>query len=222
MPLVIALHPSGSTPARFEAVSGWDRVADRHGFVVAYLGSAAPAWKSPSQVAYIDNEIRRLTRERDIDPQRVYVTGFSAGAYISYFVACRLSARVAAIAAVSGAMAPQRCEPSRPVSELTIFGSHDIIPLTGTGRFPAATKVAALWRALDHCPERRPRTSLAGPVTEQTWGPCGDGAAVALYVVHGGRHAYPGSPKLAPSEPDAQLDASAAIWAFFAAHPSRG
>src|SRR5207302_1909645 len=161
-----------------------------HGFVVAYLGSAAPAWKSPSNVAYIAAQIARITARYSIDPHRVYVTGFSAGAYISYFVGCRLSAKVTAIAPVSAGMKSQRCRPARPVSELTIIGTRDIIPLSGTAKFPAPAAVTALWRRLDHCPGRAPRVSAVGVVTERTWGPCAQGTAVGLYIVAGGGHEY--------------------------------
>jgi polyhydroxybutyrate depolymerase len=215
---VIALHPSGGDPAGFERISGWDRVSDEHGFLVAYLGSTRPAWKDPSNVAYIAAEIRRLVARYGVDRRRVYVTGFSAGAYISYFVGCRLGSLVVAIAAVSGAMAPQPCRPSRPVAELTLIGTRDIVPLTGTARFPSPAEVTARWRALDRCPPRPPRTATVGLVFERTWSRCAQGTAVALYVLRGGRHAYPGAPGLSPFSPDSRYDASEALWAFFASH----
>ncbi|MBA3806795.1 MAG: hypothetical protein H0X28_00155 [Solirubrobacterales bacterium] len=220
--LVIALHASGGTPAGFEGKSGWDTVADEHDFVLAYLGSGSPAWKDPSNVAYVSAEIKRIKARYNIDPRRVYVTGFSAGAYITYFVGCRLSATVAAIAPVSGAMASQRCRPTQPVSELTIIGTHDIIPLTGNARFPAPASVTARWRGLDHCSSAAPKVSRAGPVTKRIWTSCAGGAAVGFYVINGGTHTYPGASGLAPSSADAQYNASEDVWAFFAAHRSRG
>lgn len=222
LPLVIALHPSGGDPAGFEMNSGWDAVADQHDFIVAYLGSAAPAWKYTSNVAYIAAQIRSLISHYDVDPHRVYVTGFSAGAYISYFVGCRLSGTVAAIAPVSGVMVAQHCKPAHPVSELTIIGTHDIIPLAGTPRFPAPAKVTALWRRLDRCPAGKPKVVVTGPVTEQTWRSCAGGSAVGFYVINGGVHAYPGAPGLPTGSPSAQYQASEAVWSFFAAHRSGG
>jgi polyhydroxybutyrate depolymerase len=221
-PLVIALHPSGGDPAKFEAKSGWDTVADEHGFLVAYLGSGPPAWKSPANVTYIKAQIASIRALYNIDPRRVYVTGFSAGAYISYFVGCRLSATVAAIAPVSGGMHSQHCKLTRPVSELTIIGTHDIIPLSGTPKFPAPAKVTALWRKLDRCPGKPPKVTIAGAATERVWASCAGGTAVGLYIIAGGRHVYPGSPGLPSSNPDSQYQASEAVWAFFAAHRSRG
>jgi polyhydroxybutyrate depolymerase len=218
---VIALHASGGTPEGFERASGWDGVADAHDFVVAYLGSTSPAWKDPSNVVYIAAQIRRLESRYAIDPRRVYVTGFSAGAYITYFVGCRLSTLVAAIAPVSGAMAPQRCKPARPVSELTIIGTHDIVPLSGTARFPGPAAVAARWRAIDRCRNGAARTAIVGPTTERTWSQCAQGTAVGFYLIAGGKHAYPGDPDLTGGGPASRYDASNAAWAFFASHPSR-
>ena len=109
-PLVIALHASGGRPAGFEATSGLDAVADRHGFVVAYLGSpepTSPAWRladMTSNLAYISSEIRSLTASENIDPKRVYVTGFSAGATMAFFVACQLSSQIDGFAPVSSTM----------------------------------------------------------------------------------------------------------------------
>lgn len=168
VPLVVALHASGGTPALFEARTGWDQVANKHGFVVAYLGSAAPAWKNPSNVNYIGSMIRRIKRSQHIDPRRVFVTGFSAGGYISFEVACRLSGLVAAIAPVSGVMAPQTCNPPHPVSMLSIFGTKDIIPLSGTALFPSVYSVASHWRQLDSCASSRPsRVKQVGPIRER-------------------------------------------------------
>jgi polyhydroxybutyrate depolymerase len=219
---VIALHPSFGGPASFEAGSGWDRVADEHGFVVAYLGSARPAWKNPSNVAYISAQIDRITARYNIDPRRVYVTGFSAGAYITYFVGCRLSAKVAAIAVVSSGMRSQRCQLVRPVSELTIIGTRDIIPLSGTAKFPAPAAVTARWRTLDRCRAGPASVSVVGPVLEQIWGACAHRTAVGLYIIRGGTHEYPGAPGLPASDPDSRYNASESVWAFFAAHRSGG
>ncbi|MCA1682487.1 MAG: hypothetical protein LC685_00555 [Actinobacteria bacterium] len=227
VPLVVALHASGGTPAGFEATSRWNQMASRHRFVVAYLGSAAPAWKYLSNVAYISREITRIERAQNIDHNRVYVTGFSAGAYISYFVGCKLSGQIAGIAPVSDGMVLRTCHLARPISELTIIGTQDILPLGGTGRFPSVYQVASLWRRLDRCPRRRPSTSRVGPTLQRVWAPCRDGSAVGLYILNGGHHVYPGAPTDAAMGPqfqsDASYDATRAIWAFFASHsPRRG
>ncbi len=223
VPLVVMLHGSGSTPAAFERWTRFDQVADQHGFVVAYLGSAVPSWKDVSNVGYIGGMIDELTASENIDPQRVYVAGFSAGGFITYWVACELSQKVAGVAVVSNTMVVERvkrCAPRRPVSELAIVGTADgLIPPAGNANLPSAAATAARWGQLDGCPTR-PRTDRQGQVVSQTWGPCLGASAVTLDTIEGGRHWWPGSSGLPPSDPDAQISASQAIWTFFAAHPA--
>lgn len=221
VPLLVALHASGGVPAKFEATSGLDAVANKHGFVVAYLGSlepTAPAWlltDMPQNLAYISSKIKSLTTSENIDPKRVYVTGFSAGATMAYFVGCQLSSQVAGIAPVSGAMRfTDPCRLSHPVSELEIIGTRDAIPINGSARLLSAAQVAARWRGLDGCASQS-SSATRGPVYEQTWSRCRGVSGVALYVIHNGTHQWPGP---GASGADAQFPAASAIWAFFAAH----
>ena len=222
VPLVVALHGSGSDPATFEAVSGLNAVANQHGFAVAYLGSAAPtspAWRLSDMsrnLAYISSEIASLTMTENIDPKRVYVTGFSAGATMAFFVGCQLSSRVDGIAPVSGAMRfKDPCQVSHPVSELEIIGTRDLIPIGGSARLLSDAQVAARWRTLDGCSSRS-STAVTGPARGDMWTRCDDGSGVGLYVIRGGTHQWPG-PGARGS--DSQFTAAEAVWAFFAAHP---
>jgi polyhydroxybutyrate depolymerase len=223
VPLVIALHGSGGTPLGMESSTQFDRLARRHGFIVAYLASGSPGdnWILPSETASISSMIDRLEASEPIDPTRVYVTGFSAGGYESYRSGCRLSKKVAAIAPVGVSMNQalyQTCKVSRPVSTLIVIGSADAGHYGGYSGLPSAPAAAAKWRALDGCQPAPPSLSQApGPTNRRIWTGCADGSAVGLNVVVGGGHIWPG-PQLGSSTPDGRYGASAAIWAFFAAH----
>ena len=223
VPLVIALRGSGGTPLGMESSTQFDRLARRHGFIVAYLASRAPGdnWILPSETASISSMIDHLEASEPIDPTRVYVTGFSAGGYESYRSGCLLSNKVAAIAPVGVSMNQalyQTCRVSRPVSTLIIIGSADAGHYGGYSGLPSAPAAAAKWRALDSCPPAPPSSSQApGPTNRRLWTGCADGSAVGLNVVVGGGHTWPG-PQLGSSTPEGRYDASAAIWAFFAAH----
>ncbi len=225
VPLLVALHPSGGSPSSFESTTGLDAVADRYGFVVAYLGSLAPvspAWllvDMPSNLAYVSAEIKSLTASENIDPKRVYVTGFSAGATMAYFVGCRLSSQVDGIASVSGAMRfVDLCHVSHPISELEVIGTKDLIPIGGSARLLSDAQVAARWRRLDGCGSHS-SAAVRGPVEEVTWSRCKGANGVALYVIEGGTHQWPGS---GASGSDSRFPAAQAVWAFFAAHTGTG
>lgn len=212
VPLVIALHESGGNPQEFEQSTGLDAAADKHGFVVAYLADlapASPAWtlvNMPANLAYVSSEITQLTAQQNIDPKRVYVTGFSAGATMTFFVGCQLSSQVDGIAVASGAMRfSDPCKLAHPVSELLFIGTNDAIPLNGSAVLLSAAQVAARWRGLDSCTAQS-SSSTAGPVTQTVWNSCDDSAGVELDVTAGGTHQWP-------------ANGAERVWAFFAAHP---
>jgi poly(3-hydroxybutyrate) depolymerase len=63
--------------------------------------------------------------------------------------------------------------------------------------------------------------SVSAPSTTTSWG-CAQGSTVAMRVVAGGIHAWPGSLAngiVEPNVPDRSFDASSVIADFFQAHP---
>ncbi len=64
-----------------------------------------------------------------VDTSRVYATGYSNGAGMSYALACQLSSKIAAVAPVSGLMpidgSEYPCTPTHPTSVLIINGTAD-------------------------------------------------------------------------------------------------
>ncbi len=230
-PLVIVLHGAEGTPAAMVALTHFNRVANEHGFVVAYLGSSGPIatpWKSISDTYYIGSMIDAFDAGKvpgagAIDPKRVYVTGFSAGGYESYRVGCVLSSKVAAVAPVAVTMNSglyDTCQLARPVSIMITAGSGDGSRFAGApGKLPSVYQTAARWRQLDGCPTHGTASQASiGRTSGQLWGGCANGSAVALVAVIGGTHLWPGMGGLAPGNPDATYDASEYIWSFFASH----
>lgn len=227
VPLLVGLPGLGGSPTSFHRGTQFDPIADRNGFVVAYLGSdnqAHPWSPHGDDLAYVSSMIKQLTVSQNIDPSRVYVTGFSAGAAFTYIVACKLSSQVAGIAAVSAVMntvvtAP--CALAHPMSVLTIIGSRDGAINGFAPRVLSDTATAAAWRAKNNCPSSQPSlTGRVGSAQEQEWASCADGTAVGLYVIQGGIHIWPDDAEfnLPPSNPDGQFNASSAIWSFFSKH----
>ena len=89
--LVINLHGAGMTGSQQAAVTGYNGVADQYGFVVAYPDGIDTAWadgrgaslpdrQGVDDVGFLASLIDRLSREFQIPPGRVFVTGMSAGA----------------------------------------------------------------------------------------------------------------------------------------------
>ena len=73
--------------------------------------------ENTNDVAFIAALIDHLIKKFNADPKRVYATGMSNGAMMSYRLGCELSGKIAAIAPVAGNIPKnliQLCSPSLP------------------------------------------------------------------------------------------------------------
>ncbi len=238
--LVIALHPVFSDGFVMESESHLDAQAERMGWIVAYpdgvldgwdgFGSGPTTWgdhPGADDVAFIHDLIARLQASDGVDPDRVYVTGFSRGGLGTYYIGCKLSTEVAAIAPVAGNMATANgsadvpCHLAGPVSVYAIHGTADAsIPFAGGTTdipFSPFLDVIAKWRGWDGCTGDGVDMT-DGNSTTTTWA-CRGGSAVAMRVVNGGWHWWPvASGNATPTNAD-DFDAAGLIVDFFAAHP---
>lgn len=92
-PLVVVLHGCTQDAARYDESSGWSRLADHHGFVVLYPEqqrsnnpnlcfnwfSAGDAARGKGEAMSICEMIGAVIGRHATDPERVFVTGLSAG-----------------------------------------------------------------------------------------------------------------------------------------------
>ncbi|MBY6065953.1 polyhydroxybutyrate depolymerase [Leisingera aquaemixtae] len=129
---------------------------------------------------------------------KTVLAGFSAGAFMVHYLACRDPAAFAAYAPVSGAFwrpQPERC--AGPVRLLQVHGwSDEVVPLEGRvlggGRFEQGDVFAALqvWRAANGCASHAPdRAWSAEGLMRRRWD-CGAGADIELVLFDGG-HTLP-------------------------------
>lgn len=225
-PVIIALHGAGgpqATPQDTARASRLDRLADDEGALVAFADGDG-TWNDSGDAsgrdddAYFAQLLDELATRWHADRRRMFVIGWSGGAYMAHRIGCRLAGRVAAVVALQG---PLRggCRPARPVGVLQIVGTEDpLIPVAG-GRTPDGTRTPpvqramARWRRLDGCgPVRRTRT----PTVRRAVASCKGGTAVALTEIVGGGHAWYGPRQPAP---DDALDATREAWRFFARSP---
>jgi polyhydroxybutyrate depolymerase len=223
-PVVIALHGvgAGASPQSTAESSRLDSLAGRERFVAVYGEGVDAGWEPARDATYFAGAVDHLARRRAVDRDRVYAVGWSAGGYMAHQLACRISGRVAAIAALH---APLRgpCRPERPVSVLQMVGTADrVIPVAGGTNTlgedsPPVSRATARWRRIDGCGgvER----SSSGPLLREVATGCEDGTAVELLRIPGAGHTWFGGQ--GTSLPDDALDATAEAWRFFAAHPRR-
>jgi len=236
-PLVMMLHGGFGSAAQAESSYGWDAEADAEHVVVVYPDGAGRAWNvgggccgapgrtNVDDAAFLSAVVRDVESAMPIDPSRVFATGISNGGMMAYRLACDTEL-FAAIGADSATLLGD-CRSPHPLSVLAIHGTadHNIPYDGGEGSGfakidgPSIPSVNQLWRAAEACGP--PVSTTSGQVTTST-AACPGARSVELITIEGAGHQWPGSTKgrQGADTPYAGLDATAAIWAFFAAHPA--
>lgn len=261
LPLVIALHGRGGNGESMILVTrkGFDILADNERFIVVYPDGIELNWndgrmdeeandrahrENIDDVGFISALIDFMKEKYNIDLKRVYVTGISNGAILSYRLACELSNKICAIAPVDGNipyMLSPDCSPSRPVSVLAINNLNDpLVPFEGgevyghfhrvmLGRLLSVDESIGFWVKQNKCsttpvvneePDRDPKDGTRVMRKEYTNGD--EQTEVILYTVDGGGHTWPGGFQYLPvwiiGKTSKDIDANEVIWSFFKNH----
>jgi polyhydroxybutyrate depolymerase len=222
-PVVLNFHGSGGTPEGQLATSNLAVWADREHFALVAPAAVDNRWNIPPDSARAD-DVRFTADVLDtvatllcVDPQRVYATGFSGGGRMSSQLACDLSTRIAAIAAVGGIRFPGPCGAARSIPILAFHGTADETnPYAGGGQPYWGTGVEAAidgWAAHNGCGPRVEQPRAPG-LTELRYAKerCGE---VVLFRIEGLGHTWPG--QLLPNQ--AEGTANDLLWQFFTRHP---
>lgn len=240
-PLVISLHGAGAWPAQQMHLTHWNELAAEQGFIVVYPAARGRIWQvqrpgaDPSgDVRFISDLIDSLERAYHIDPARVYASGFSLGGAMTFALSCRLADRLAAVGTASAAQTLpwSSCGDGPPIPFIDFHGTADLVPYAG-GRspdpfnpviFPPVLEWTAHWARRNRCGSTPHDSIIAPDVTVTRYGRCAHDAAVVLYSIRGGGHAWPGGkplPEWLFGRTTRSIDATRAMWAFFLAHPQR-
>ena len=247
--LVISLHPAALWPAITMEASGWNKLAEAQGFIVVYpsgttlSGSGTgvlpfrvwmmePDTVLNADVRFISELIDTLEATYNIDPTRIYANGLSNGGGMVFGLSCMLSNRIAAVGAVAAAQVRSFswCKDSTPVPMIAFHGAADpFVPFNGAPPgwlnprpFPNVGTWAANWARRNRCAEKPVESAVAPDVTRREYTNCANSAAVVLYIIKGGGHAWPGGNKPLPAwmvgRTSRSIDATSLMWAFFSEH----
>lgn len=258
VPLILNLHLrlfNGATQMR---ITQMGPAADQRGFAVAaptgavVLGPESYTWNTPGvspapgitipagtpdDEQYLLHVIRAAKHSLCIDKKRIYLAGYSAGAWLASTLACDHPKKIAGVAAVAGLRAglpeqtpsggwrPDRktCRPEQPVPTLAFHGTADqLTPYGGEVTDPnwryGVERALGRWAKINRC-QRGPRTkATTASVTLISYRDCEAHASVSLYREEAAGHTWPGStfPPLGPI--DQTIDATALMLRFFADH----
>lgn len=244
-PLVVMLHGGTQTAADFATATRMSELAEEHGVLVAYPEQVTSAnamrywnWFEPGdqrrgagEPAVLAGIVDEIAREHEVDRERVFVAGFSAGAamaavlgaaYPDVFAAVGVHSGLpqgcahdvaSAFAAMRGGARPRALD--RPVPVIAFHGDADSTVGVDNATHVVEQFTGGAVRG-DTLVERgpgRPATRVVvrrdGDITGELWTVHGSGHAWSGGVA-GGSYTDPGGP-----------DASAEMLRFFAEHPRR-
>lgn len=210
VPLVVDYHGHGGSGRNAERQHGFDPLADEDTVVMAYpdgtiTQDGKTGWHSGvgrgisdvDDVKFSADLIDAVEARLCIDPARVFATGHSNGGGMTGVLACELTDRFTAFAAVSAALPKGGDCPAtmhRPLLE--IHGLADtVVPYGGTAYFPAIPDWLKEWADRKGCD---PTPTVDGETS--TWQGCD--SPLEHVAIAGQGHEY------APG-------AAARIWTFF-------
>lgn len=257
LPLVFVFHGAGGHGRWAAGETGWNAKADKEEFIVVYP-DGTPAkpdesvnfltnprlWNDGSgrgaigrlnidDVGFVNAMLDELIARHPVDPRRIYATGFSNGAGMTFHLGTKLSTRFAAIAPVASHCWLADPKPERAIPTIYIIGTVDpLVPYLGgdartpwslhAEKKPPVSETLAKWSKALGCPAESQTLHDENGVKEFRFGPGREGSELLVYTVEGLGHHWPGGKgqlkeELAGKRSD-KLNADDVIWDFFKRH----
>ena len=235
VPLLISLHGGADYADANMQYTGFLDIIDEKGFVAIFPqgtiaeGKGDTGWYAGGDcsglevcdLSFIERLIDYSIESLNIDKNRVYVSGFSNGAFMVYTLACFLSDKIAAFAPVSGSMSPddyQICNPQRPIPVIHIHGiNDDSIPVQGSDYVTPLQDVSSYLSSINNCAQN---SVVDGEDTNEdgyAWyseisSDCNDNVTVNFTYLENFGHNWPSTESSKGGGAD--IDGASFIWEF--------
>ncbi|MFY0627628.1 MAG: cadherin domain-containing protein [Reichenbachiella sp.] len=236
VPLVIDMHGFTLDKETQRAISDFDILAEREQFIVIFPQGLPNSngnfyWNDnedngSDDISFLSQLIEDSKTNLNIDPKKVYLSGFSDGGFMAYTMACEIGPQIAAIASVTGSMRfaeIDACDPIRKVPIIQFHGTNDqVVP------FSWNDAVIDYWINFNGCIDNPSETPY--PDTDPnddttairfTWDQCDFDSEFIFIVIENGSHSWPGSERFFESNisgTNNDINATKLIWEFFQQH----
>src|ERR1019366_454902 len=249
VPLVFNIHGFTGTCAKQTTAEDFRKIADTANFIIVlpqalvdtnrsshYYGGTS--WNfigtSDPDKVFIMSLLDTIESHYKINTSRVYSTGFSQGAHMTYDLACFYNTRFAAIASVSGGLGFVELSAAtltHPTPIMEIHGTADpLAAYNGSSANPSVDSLIRWWVNYNHCdatattighlPDVADSATVdSSKVIHYVYTGGTNGATVELYKILNGGHQIP---SLAPlpigyglGNTNQDFTAAKEIWRFF-------
>jgi polyhydroxybutyrate depolymerase len=239
-PLVFVLHGTTQDGEGIMNISEFNTFAQDNSFIAVYPDGIDGFWNADlgavgsaaDDLGFIEALVEKFDTDYNVDLQRLYSCGFSAGGYLSYILACQSQYCFAAVASVAGTMTQNTidgCNPIHATAVMQIHGTSDFVVSYNGSQFAGlgVDQIIEYWQNENGCAatpiiQDIPNTNILdlSSVQRFTWLPCEGSSELVLFRIEGGGHQWPGTNAtlggLGPINRD--INATEEIWAFFSQH----
>ena len=257
-PIVFFFHGAGGTAEQACRTYGWTEKADEENFFAAFPEGLPVRTNSPGSlilnphiwrderaelpasgiddVHFFEELLNKLQAVLPIDSRRIYVTGFSNGAGMTFTLGSHFSDRIAAIAPVSSQSFIHIDALARPLPVYYLTGTADpLVPYHGgtttlpwgtTRTLPPVQDSVDTWAHLDGCSPQPQVISDHDGVLVLRYGSGRNHSEILFTTVEGNGHHWPGTieplPRTICGPTLDPFNATEQIWDFFKKHPLIG
>ncbi|MBM4161555.1 MAG: hypothetical protein FJ217_10705 [Ignavibacteria bacterium] len=252
LPTVLILHGAGGSGEGYLERAGWREKAEQEGFIaIAPDGLPARPTGRPSfllnprlwntgqlregsprtkvdDIQFFKDLLNHVRQRVKLDAHRIYVTGHSNGAGMTFRLAHEMAERFAAIAPVASLCWIEEPKPARPLPTLYMIGTEDpLVPLAGGesrlpwGRrtTPPVETTLRKWSVALGC-NQAPRTVRDDSTVQVLeYGPCDTNVPFTVWFIKAQGHEWPGGEAMLPGRimgPSRMaVRATDVIWEFF-------
>ncbi len=258
LPIVFFFHGAGGTSEQAFLTYGWAQKADTESFFAVFPeglgakptkpgnfalnpnvwrdGRASMPGQDVDDVQFFEDLLTKLQFCVAIDPKRIFITGFSNGAGMTFTLGARFSDRIAAIAPVSSQSFVQTDTLLRPVPLYFLASTADpLVPYRGgtvtlpwgsVVTHPPVQESLDQWLHLDKCAAQPQTLHDANGVLTVSYGSDPKHTEILFTTIESNGHHWPGTVEPLPESiagPSRDpFHATDAIWDFFKAHPIKG
>lgn len=228
--LVVLLHGIGGTSSDMVS-TGFNYIADTARVIAIYPQGIVNAYgqtswnngtllaSSVDDIGFMHAILDSMILNYNVDPARVYFTGFSMGSIMTHHLACAMNSRIAAIGCMAGTMPTSdiaSCSPTYATPVIHLHGTADgTIPYSGSA-LPSLSLVAEtinFWRNVHGCDATADSTQLPNIAADNitidrfVYDNCTPLTSVELWRFNGADHIY-------LYEPLNDIDEMMQVWLF--------
>ncbi|MFT4303021.1 MAG: alpha/beta hydrolase family esterase [Candidatus Woesearchaeota archaeon] len=241
-PLVFVFHGGGGKPENAKRMTGMSQLADKENFIVVYPSGTTNrtmsflTWNAGDccgfatlsnidDIGFIKKIINNTKNNLNIDSNKIFATGFSNGAMMSYKIACELPDIFKAVGTVSGTLAYEECNPKESINIIHFHGDADYYAsydggigekqISNPREDKSVVDTIKFWANINECIDYK--TNKFGNIIHDVY-TCNN-SKIELYTIKQGGHAWPGgNPGIRYGnidEPNQEIIATELIWEFF-------